>query len=468
MNILFLHGWTSKPGGVKPTYLADHGHEVINPALPDDDFAEAVRIAQAAIDAHRPDVIVGSSRGGAVAMNVRADTTPLVLLCPAWRKYGTAKAVKPGTVVLHSRADDVIPFADSEELVGASGLPDTALIEVGHDHRLADPEPLSAMLAACLATRPRVIGCDFGVPKKAGDQAKKIILVEAVRLGERHYVIETNGRNARLASNHHNSAPWKGRRGWTLPDLADSLCADRSVKVAAFDFPFSIPNALLHDGNFAQEMGQAPFGDRAAWAQFVAARLRLAFDNDSLDAELHDLDNFAPWRNKTYWVRRSTDKATNGSPPLKHKFQNVFAMTLAGAALLDRLGAHGYTTLLDSATPAAPSCVIETYPRAVARRIGHTGSYKAAPEKCLARAEAFLKERGIRLDFDVSVRRFCETYRTSGSDPDGADAFLCLVAAIACSEGMAEMCDGQAAKTVLREEGAIVVPTSAPVEPEMV
>jgi hypothetical protein len=47
MEILFLHGWQSVPGGVKPTFLARHGHEVINPKLPDEDFAEAVRIAQA-------------------------------------------------------------------------------------------------------------------------------------------------------------------------------------------------------------------------------------------------------------------------------------------------------------------------------------------------------------------------------------------------------------------------------------
>jgi hypothetical protein len=26
MKILFLHGWQSVPGGVKPTYLAQHGH----------------------------------------------------------------------------------------------------------------------------------------------------------------------------------------------------------------------------------------------------------------------------------------------------------------------------------------------------------------------------------------------------------------------------------------------------------
>lgn len=149
MKILFLHGWTSKPGGVKPTFLATHGHKVINPALNDDDLAAALATAQAEFDQHQPDVVVGSSRGGAVAMNVRAGSTPLVLLCPAWKKWGTAKTVKPGTVILHSRADDVIPFADSEELVRTSGLPASGLVEVGTDHRLADPESLVAMLRAC-------------------------------------------------------------------------------------------------------------------------------------------------------------------------------------------------------------------------------------------------------------------------------------------------------------------------------
>jgi hypothetical protein len=93
MKILFLHGWNSVPGGVKPTYLASHGHEVINPKLPDDDFDEAVRIAQAAFDKHQPDVVVGSSRGGAVAMNLRSDGARLVLLCPAWKKWGAARKV---------------------------------------------------------------------------------------------------------------------------------------------------------------------------------------------------------------------------------------------------------------------------------------------------------------------------------------------------------------------------------------
>ena len=63
MKILFLHGWNSVVGGVKPTLLKDHGHEVINPALPHEDMAEAVRIAQAEFDKHQPQVVVGSSRG---------------------------------------------------------------------------------------------------------------------------------------------------------------------------------------------------------------------------------------------------------------------------------------------------------------------------------------------------------------------------------------------------------------------
>jgi hypothetical protein len=149
MTILFLHGWHSVPGGVKPTYLKDHGHIVINPALDDDNFAVALATAQTEFDKHQPQVVVGSSRGGAVAMNINSGDVKLVLLCPAWSNWGSARSVKPGTVILHSRADDVIPFANSEELVRNSGLPASALIEVGTDHRLADQEPLEAMLRAC-------------------------------------------------------------------------------------------------------------------------------------------------------------------------------------------------------------------------------------------------------------------------------------------------------------------------------
>ncbi len=146
LNILFLHGWQSVPGGVKPTYLQQHGHLVINPKLDDDDFAVALQTAQAAFDLHRPDVVVGSSRGGAVAMNLRPHNAKLVLLCPAWKKWGTASQVPQNTILLHSPADDVIPFNDSVELARNSKA---TLIEVGSDHRLATPDALEVMLWAC-------------------------------------------------------------------------------------------------------------------------------------------------------------------------------------------------------------------------------------------------------------------------------------------------------------------------------
>ena len=72
----------------------------------------------------------------------------MVLICPAWKKWGRANTAKAGTQILHSRADDVVPFADSVELISMSRLPETALIEVGQDHRLADLEPLEALLWA--------------------------------------------------------------------------------------------------------------------------------------------------------------------------------------------------------------------------------------------------------------------------------------------------------------------------------
>lgn len=149
MKILFLTGWRAPPGGAKPTFLARHGHDVIDPKLPDDDFDEAVRVAQAEFDRHQPDIVVGLSRGGAVAVNLNTGNARLVLLCPGWKKWGTARTVKAGTVILHSRADTVVPFADSEELARNSGLPESALVEVGSDHWLSDARSLERMLEAC-------------------------------------------------------------------------------------------------------------------------------------------------------------------------------------------------------------------------------------------------------------------------------------------------------------------------------
>jgi hypothetical protein len=134
MKILFLHGWRYVPGGIKPTFLREHGHEVIDPALDDDDFSVAIRTAQHAYDECQPDLVVGLSRGGAVAMNIEIGETPLVLMCPGWKRWGTATTISKKTVILHSRADDLLPFMFSEDLAMNSGLPPEALVDVGKHH----------------------------------------------------------------------------------------------------------------------------------------------------------------------------------------------------------------------------------------------------------------------------------------------------------------------------------------------
>lgn len=148
MKILYLHGLYSKPGGIKPTYLREAGFDVINPALPDDDFAESVRRAQDAFNASSPDVVVGSSRGGAVALAIESGAVPLILIAPAWMRWGTANRAKSGTVILHSRGDDVIPIEASLTLANASDLCEGSVRVVGIDHNMTDPEALAALCAA--------------------------------------------------------------------------------------------------------------------------------------------------------------------------------------------------------------------------------------------------------------------------------------------------------------------------------
>ncbi len=145
MKIFFLHGWESSPGGKKPQYFQALGHTVLNPALPPDSFEETLRIAQAAFDEASPDVVVGSSRGGAAAMNLSIGETPLLLICPAWKNWGEAKSVKAGTVVVHSPQDEIVPYSHSLELV--EGSPGARLVELGSDHRMADDATLESIVA---------------------------------------------------------------------------------------------------------------------------------------------------------------------------------------------------------------------------------------------------------------------------------------------------------------------------------
>ena len=139
MKVLFLHWLESKPGGSKAQYLEGLGHTVFNPYLPPGDFDESVMIAQEYIDNEQPDVVVGSSRGGAVAMAANTGTAKVILIAPAWKRFDVPPSVGTDTVVLHCQADKIVHYEDSEELNVAN------LIPCGDNHRMSDIDALETL-----------------------------------------------------------------------------------------------------------------------------------------------------------------------------------------------------------------------------------------------------------------------------------------------------------------------------------
>ena len=145
MKILFLHGLESKPGGSKVKFLEKHGYEVLNPLLPKWSWDESLENAQVLIDSERPDIIIGSSRGGAVALSVNTFGARLVLVAPAWKRFGGDIQLACGGIILHCREDKIIPYEDSVELCSETGA---TLITCGIDHRMKDPDALDGILDA--------------------------------------------------------------------------------------------------------------------------------------------------------------------------------------------------------------------------------------------------------------------------------------------------------------------------------
>lgn len=137
LKVLFLHGLSSD-GGRKTAYLRSLGYDVFTPRLSDWSFRRAVRSARDAFNEFQPDVIVGSSRGGAVAMAMARSDVPLVLLAPAWRWCGVEPALRAEAIILHSKYDKLVSISDSRELCRRN--PTARLLEVGTDHRLNDEE----------------------------------------------------------------------------------------------------------------------------------------------------------------------------------------------------------------------------------------------------------------------------------------------------------------------------------------
>ncbi len=297
-----------------------------------------------------------------------------------------------------------------------------------------------------MAENELIIGVDFAGPRKAVDQRRKIIAIGALRISPGAYRITLDGFNERLT--RRDRGP-----GWTGEELVHALRDRYPARVVAFDFPFSIPQRLLDDPTFAADVGHdGPFGTWANFNRFVAAALPLTCPID--------LSPFAGWRNKAYWLKRSTDVPAQAQPPLKDRFQVLFNMTLLGNALLASLADDGEYRVVPFQAPGASREVIEVYPGVTIRRLGRA-DYKRQPARAIDAILGHCATQGISIDVDPAIRSFCEEYNTAGRggfDPDGSDALIALAIAILYREGRCEMVGRIDQEEQLNGEGTIWAP----------
>ena len=146
--VLYLDGLGWNPVGVKPTFLRSLGYTVECPYLSDFLFDKARVEAQQAVDTIRPAVIVGYSRGGALAVLVHAPGIPRVLVAPAVGLLAGEDRAQSPCIMLHSEGDDAIPLVDVRAFVERSQLPADVLRMCGDDHTMIDADALDALQQA--------------------------------------------------------------------------------------------------------------------------------------------------------------------------------------------------------------------------------------------------------------------------------------------------------------------------------
>jgi len=146
LRVLFIHGQEGSPQGSKARALAAV-FETRTPAMDTAHFEACVAQQAEAVRRFQPDVVVGSSFGGAVAVALlqrEAWGGPTLLLAQAAQRVGVRGRLPTGARVwlVHARGDDVVPIADSRRLA-RSGTPGyVRLIEVDDDY------PLHAFVAS--------------------------------------------------------------------------------------------------------------------------------------------------------------------------------------------------------------------------------------------------------------------------------------------------------------------------------
>jgi hypothetical protein len=140
LRVHFIHGLESSPTGTKARLFAEH-FAAQTPAMDTRDFERCVWLHAEAIRRFEPDVVVGSSFGGAVAVALLQRGLwrgPTLLLAQAAQRQGLRPELPRGVPIwlVHGLRDDVVPLAESRALARSGSSDLVRLVEVDDDHAL--------------------------------------------------------------------------------------------------------------------------------------------------------------------------------------------------------------------------------------------------------------------------------------------------------------------------------------------
>ena len=142
IRVQFIHGLEGSPQGSKARLLAEH-FDARTPAMDTKDYAACVSVQAEALRERPPDVLVGSSFGGAVAVTLLQQGVwrgPTLLLAQAALEYDPGARLPEGVRVwlVHGLADSLVDPEHSRRLA-ATGSPELVrLLEVEDDHPLTE------------------------------------------------------------------------------------------------------------------------------------------------------------------------------------------------------------------------------------------------------------------------------------------------------------------------------------------
>jgi len=148
-NIMILHGKEGSPNGSKVRYVKSLEHNGIkyNVEVPNyKPKGETVSVAlprctkdvgDLLADGYTPDLIIGSSFGGGVLLQLIRDglwSGPSLFLAQAGVMYGVTTSLPSGlpAILIHGKQDDIVSFQDSVTLANRHNRAELILVNDGH------------------------------------------------------------------------------------------------------------------------------------------------------------------------------------------------------------------------------------------------------------------------------------------------------------------------------------------------